>query len=173
MLALGDALALSVMKLRDFSADDFAMFHPAGQLGRKLIKVKEAMTFRRGENLPVASDALTVGQVMHAASAIKRRPGAVILVDAGGKLSGLFTDGDFRRLLTDGGGSALDKPIHGVMTRNPRRVSAEALASEAMAVMRQGRFDELPVVAGGDVPVGLIDVQDLVVLKMFDVADEA
>ena len=56
MLALGDALALSVMKLRDFTAADFAVFHPAGQLGRKLIKVGEAMTFRRGENLPVALD---------------------------------------------------------------------------------------------------------------------
>src|SRR5438445_447010 len=56
MLALGDALFLSVMKLRDFTAEDFALFHPAGNLGRRLIKVSEAMTFRLGENLPVASD---------------------------------------------------------------------------------------------------------------------
>src|SRR4051794_38833797 len=68
MLALGDALALCVMKLRKFTAEDFALFHPAGQLGRKLIKVGEAMTFRRGENLPVASDRLTVGQVLHEVS---------------------------------------------------------------------------------------------------------
>jgi arabinose-5-phosphate isomerase len=85
MLALGDALALSVMQKRRFTAEDFALFHPAGQLGRKLIKVKEAMTFRRGENLPVASDELTVGQVLHEVSTIKRRSGAVILMDAQGK----------------------------------------------------------------------------------------
>src|SRR2546421_10102976 len=65
MAALGDALFLSVMKSRKFTADDFALYHPAGQLGRKLIKVKEAMSFRRGENLPVASDQLNVGQVLH------------------------------------------------------------------------------------------------------------
>src|SRR5215213_8377360 len=86
MLALGDALALSVMKLRNFTSDDFAMFHPAGQLGRKLIKVGEAMTFKLGENLPVASERLTVGQVLHEVSRIKRRSGAVILTDGeGGK----------------------------------------------------------------------------------------
>src|SRR3954462_14882485 len=72
MMALGDALFLSVMKCRNFTADDFALYHPAGQLGRKLIKVKEAMGFRRGENLPVASDTLTVGQVLHEAASIKR-----------------------------------------------------------------------------------------------------
>ncbi|HTW95913.1 MAG TPA: KpsF/GutQ family sugar-phosphate isomerase [Tepidisphaeraceae bacterium] len=169
MLALGDALALSVMKLRNFTAEDFAVFHPAGQLGRRLIKVREAMTFRKDENLPVASDALTVRQIIHHASNIKRRPGAVILVDTQGKLSGLFTDADFRRLLTDNDGSALNRPISSVMTHNPRRISADALASEAMAIMRQTRFDELPVVDENDRPVGIIDVQDLVVLKMFDV----
>src|SRR5439155_24763797 len=70
MLALGDALALTVMKERNFTAEDFALFHPAGQLGRKMIKVGEAMTFRLGENLPVASDQLTVGQVLHNVSSI-------------------------------------------------------------------------------------------------------
>src|SRR5437763_5357013 len=98
MLALGDALALTVMKLRKFTAEDFAIFHPAGQLGRKLIKVREAMTFKLGENLPVASDQLTVGQVLHNVSSIKRRSGAVILTDGdGGKISGILTDGDLRR----------------------------------------------------------------------------
>src|SRR5947208_6015295 len=78
MLALGDALALSVMKLRKFTAEDFALFHPAGQLGRKLIKVGEAMTFRLGENLALASEKLSVGQVLHEVSTIKRRSGAVV-----------------------------------------------------------------------------------------------
>ena len=169
MLALGDALALSVMKLRNFTAEDFALFHPAGQLGRKLIKVGEAMTFRRGENLPVASDRLTVGQVLHEVSTIKRRSGAVILIGDDGKISGIFTDGDLRRLVTDDDGTGLKQPIANVMKRNPKRINADALASEAMAVMRQFRIDELPVVDEDDQPVGLIDVQDLVVLKMLDV----
>jgi len=169
MLALGDALALTVMKERAFSAEDFALFHPAGQLGRKLIKVKEAMTFRKGENLPVASDALTVGQVLHEVSSIKRRSGAVVLVNEAGKISGIFTDGDLRRLVTDDDGTGLKKPMKQVMHHCPKRIAEDALASEAMAVMRQFRIDELPVVDAQDRPVGLIDVQDLVVLKMLDV----
>jgi arabinose-5-phosphate isomerase len=169
LLALGDALCLTVMKLRDFTAEDFALFHPAGNLGRKLIKVGEAMTFRLGENLPVASDRLTVGEVLHAVSTIKRRSGAVILVNDAGRMSGLFSDGDLRRLITEDSGAALDRPVSGVMTRNPKRIAADALASEAMAVLKQHRIDELPVVDASDRPVGLIDVQDLVVLKMLDV----
>src|SRR6185295_19358865 len=106
---------------------------PAGQLGRKLIKVGEAMTFRRGENLPIASDKLTVGQVLHEVSAIKRRSGAVVLVDEDGKVSGIFTDGDLRRLVTDDDGTGLRKPVAQVMKRDPKRITSDALASDAMA----------------------------------------
>jgi arabinose-5-phosphate isomerase len=185
MLALGDALCLTVMKHRAFTADDFALYHPAGQLGRKLIKVREAMGFRTGENLPVASDRLTVGQVLHEVSTIKRRSGAVVLVDDQGRVSGIFSDGDLRRLLTDdaddaaagtsagGGGGAtgsvLRRPMRDVMTRNPKRIHGDKLASEAIAVMRPHRIDDLPVVDDDDKPIGLIDIQDLVVLKMLDV----
>ena len=168
MLALGDALALSVMKLRNFTADDFAIYHPAGQLGRKLLRVSEAMTFKKGENLPLAVDTLTVGQVLHEVSRIKRRSGAAVLFDeTSGKISGIFSDGDLRRLVLSGD-EALKTPVASVMTRNPKRVNADALAGEAMAVMKKYRVDELPVVDADDRPVGLIDVQDLVVLKMLD-----
>lgn len=172
MLALGDALALTVMKAREFTAESFAVFHPAGQLGRKLIKVGEAMTFKVGENLPIASERLTVGQVLHEVSSIKRRSGAVILVDDQGKMTGLFSDGDLRRLVTDDDGTALKQPVKNVMTKSPKRIGVDKLASEAMAIMRQHRIDELPVVDDQDRPVGLIDVQDLVVLKMLDVEPE-
>ncbi|MDB5333063.1 MAG: kdsD [Phycisphaerales bacterium] len=168
MTALGDALFLSVMKRREFTADEFALYHPAGQLGRKLIRVKEAMTFKRGENLPLASEGLTVGQVLHEVSRIKRRSGAVVLVDEAGKVSGIFSDGDLRRAITDDDGSALRRPVGEVMTRNPKRIGGEQLASEAMALMRQFRIDELPVVDENDRPIGIIDIQDLVVLRMFD-----
>jgi arabinose-5-phosphate isomerase len=173
MLALGDALFLSVMKLRKFTAEDFAIYHPGGQLGRKMIRVSEAMTFKLGENLPVASDRLTVGEVLRKVSKIKRRSGAVILIDEeGGKVSGIFSDGDLRRLITSDVG-ALMRPVVQVMTRDPKRVRADQLASEAMAVMKQWRIDELPVVDSEDRPVGLIDVQDLVVLKMLDVEEDS
>ena len=172
MLALCDALALTVMHLRRFTAEEFAVFHPAGQLGRKLIRVREAMTFKLGENLPVTSDRLTVSAVLHEVSQIKRRSGAVILVGDDGRMSGIFTDGDLRRLLTDDDGRGLARPMAEVMHRDPKRVAADALATEAMAVMRQHRIDELPVVDPDGRPVGLIDVQDLVVLRLFDVGPE-
>jgi len=175
MLALGDALVLSVMRLRDFTAADFAQFHPAGQLGRKLIRVREAMTFRRGENLPLAPDTHTVRQVLLEVSTIKRRCGAVVLVNDAGRIAGLFTDADLRRLITRGDDDAavLDRPVRDVMAHNPTRINGDALASEAMAIMKQKRYDELPVVDTEDRPIGLIDVQDLVILKMFDLDAES
>jgi len=173
MLALGDALALSIMHLRQFTAEDFARFHPAGQLGRKLIKVSEAMTFRKGINLPVASDRLTVGEVLRHVSTIKRRSGAVILTDAQDRISGIFTDGDLRRLVTAEPDTALRRPIADVMKSNPIRIAADRLASEAMNLLHQRRIDELPVVDDQDRPVGLIDVQDLVVLKILEVSPKA
>src|SRR5206468_3638540 len=112
-------------------AEEFALYHPGGQLGRKLIRVQEAMTFRVGENLPVASDRLTVGQVLHEVSRIKRRSGAVVLVDEAGKVSGIFSDGDLRRVITDHDSSALRQSMAGVMTRNPKRINGEQLASAA------------------------------------------
>ena len=173
MLALGDALALSIMHLRHFTAEDFARFHPAGQLGRKLIKVGEAMTFRKDVNLPVASDRLTVAEVLRLVSTIKRRSGAVILVDDQQRISGIFTDGDLRRLVTADPDTALRRPIATVMKPNPLRIAVDRLAGEAMNLLHQHRIDELPVVDEQDRPVGLIDVQDLVVLKMLDAAAEA
>jgi arabinose-5-phosphate isomerase len=172
MLAMGDAVCLSVMKLRKFTSDDFAIYHPAGNLGRKLIKVSEAMSFKMGENLPVASERLTVGEVLRQVSKIKRRSGAVILIDEGGRVSGIFSDGDLRRLITENDGAVLRRPVAEAMTRSPKCVRGEALASEAMAIMKHHRIDELPVVDAEGRPVGLIDGQDLVVLKMLDVEGE-
>ncbi len=182
MLALGDALALTVMKLRNFTAEEFAVYHPAGQLGRKLMRVREAMTFVRGHNLPLSADDRTLGQVLEERAKLGQRldereqrlrlPGAIVLVDpATEQLSGIFTDGDLRRLVANSPSGAVDlnRAIGEVMTRNPKRIAADALASEAIAMMRPLRIDELPVVDDAGHPVGLIDIQDLVVLRMFDV----
>ena len=127
------------------------------------------MTFRLAENLPLAGDELTVGQVLHEVSRIKRRSGAVVLVNREGKVSGIFSDGDLRRVITDNDGSALRQPIREVMTRNPKRIGGDQLASQAIALMREFRIDELPVVDDQDRPIGIIDIQDLVVLRMLDV----
>lgn len=172
MTALGDALFLSVMKERSFSAEDFALYHPAGQLGRRLLRVKEAMTFKLGDNLPLASDALTVGQVLHEVSRIKRRSGAVVLVNEQGKVSGIFSDGDLRRVITDNDGSALRQPIAQVMTRDPKRIGGDQLASEALALMRRHRIDELPVIDEQDHPIGIIDIQDLVMLRTLEESEK-
>lgn len=164
---VGDALVLGVMGLRNFGANDFALYHPAGSLGRKLMRVSQAMTFKVGDNLVALSDQLTVRAVLAGDRNPGRRAGAILLIDAQGKLSGIFTDGDLRRHLqnqTD----LLDLPIATVMTKNPKRIGPDALAAEAMALMNQHRIDELPVVDENGKPLGLIDVQDLVSLKIVE-----
>lgn len=167
MLALGDALALTVMTMRDFSPEDFAAFHPGGSLGRKLIKVEDAMWFTRGERLNVASDSLTLGEALvEAEQADIRRTGAMLLVDDQGRLSGIMTDADLRRvILAHRGQDVLSRPVKEVMTTDPTRVRGTSLASEALAIMNQRRFDELPVVDEEGKPLGVIDVQDLLGLK--------
>ncbi|MGC9453287.1 MAG: KpsF/GutQ family sugar-phosphate isomerase [Phycisphaerae bacterium] len=170
MLALGDALALSVMKMRSFTPEEFAAFHPAGSLGRRLLKVSEAMWFRRGEGLNVASDNLTLREALAEAERdVPRRSGAMLLVDADGRLSGILTDADLRRLLLSHSPEELfDRPVAELMTRNPKTVRADDLASEAVGVLNEYRVDELPVLDEDGRPVGIIDVQDLLALKTFN-----
>lgn len=160
MLALGDALALVVLKMHDFGPEDFALYHPGGTLGRKLLKVEDVM--RRGENLPLARQDQTVRQVLVSLTHIKRRSGAAVLVDADGRLTGIFVDADLRRLLTDGDSSVLDRSVADVMIRDPKRIAVGRLASEAMHIINQYHIDELPVVDDRGRAVGLIDVQDLI-----------
>lgn len=169
MLALGDALALTVMDMRRFSPEEFAAFHPAGALGRSLLRVEEAMTSKPGERLPVAEQGRSVRDVLTECEALKRRAGAVLLVDGEGILTGILTDGDFRRkVLADGDGTLLDRPIAEVMHRDPKRIGAGELASKALAIMNRYRIDELPVVDADGRPVGLLDVQDMVGLKALE-----
>jgi arabinose-5-phosphate isomerase len=165
MLALGDALALTVMRMRDFQPEDFAAFHPAGALGRRLLKVEDAMIFKRDERLPIVSEKTKLSAAL--AEAEKgRRTGAMLLVDEAGRLSGILTDADLRRALVRGRVEDLmEMPVSAVMTRNPKHIHLGELASEAVAVMNRNRFDELPVVDEQDRPVGLIDVQDLLGIK--------
>jgi len=169
MLAMGDALAMAVSQCRRFSADDFHKRHPGGQLGRQLMPIVDVLRFKAGDNLPLMDQSLTVGQVIKAAAdGTPRRAGAVLLVDEQGALAGIFTDGDLRRLLVGHGPAALDKPVRDVMTASPKCLPDNALVRDAVQLMRESRLDELPVVRADGTPVGLIDVQDLVALKVIE-----
>ncbi len=163
MLALGDALALTVLKMRQrdgkFTRDEFALYHPGGSLGRQLVMVETVM--RRGADLPMAPDRLTLRQALASLRRMRRRSGAVCLVDGRGKLTGIFTDADLRRLLEAGRTDALDRPIADVMTTGPKFVRAGDTAADALQIINRYFIEELPVVDGRGHLVGLIDVQDL------------
>jgi len=163
MLALGDALALTLLAMRQragrFDREAFALYHPGGSLGRQLVMVDTVM--RRGDDLPAARDGMTVRQVLASLKAMRRRSGAVCLVDGRRRLTGIFTDADLRRLLEEGRGEALDRPIAEVMTRDPKTVCLGDTAGEAIEIINRYFIEELPVVDEGGRLVGLVDVQDL------------
>jgi len=166
MLAVGDALALTVMKARNFQAEDYARYHPGGALGRKLVTVEQAALFSRGKALPQAPDNYTVRAALEKAeSHTELRHGCIMLVDSEGRLSGLLTDGDLRRGMKEKGIQIQNIPVREIMTHNPRVVKPDTLAGEAMAIFHKHRIDEIPVVDEAGKPVGLIDVQDVLALQ--------
>lgn len=162
MLAVGDALALTVLDRRGFTSEQFAEFHPAGALGRALIKVEEVM--RTGAANVAVSPADTVAEVIEAIGAVpssRGRAGAACVVDDGGKLVGLFTNGDLRKSLVEHGSGLLAMPVGEVMTANPTAIEVDGLAVDAARILEGPKWDELPVVDREGRLVGLIDVQDL------------
>lgn len=159
MLAMGDALALAVMEQRGFKSDDYARFHPGGALGRKLMRAGEVM--RPTAKTAIVAPEATVKQALFAIT--QRRSGAAFVVDGGGKLLGVFTDGDLRRQI-DRGAALADLPISGVMTSPGIRIDSGELAASAARVMREKQIDELPVVDADGVLLGHIDVQDLLAI---------
>ncbi len=159
MIALGDALAFTLMELRAFTAEDFAKFHPAGSLGRKLAGVEQFM--RSGAELRIASETETVRAVFARSKQKGRRTGAVMLTGTTGELVGLFTDSDLARLFESQIDGAFDRAISEVMTRKPLTVSKSAKMYEAMELLREKKFSELPVVDGEGKPVGMLDITDL------------
>jgi arabinose-5-phosphate isomerase len=160
MLAVGDALAFVLSRMRAFTREDFARFHPAGSLGRKLLKVEALM--RRGADLRLASANDTVREVFARVSRRGRRTGAVMLVDAAGRLCGLFTDSDLARLFEQRRDLALDRSIAEVMTPNPHTVLQGSRVLEAVDILCRHRISELPVVDSSGRPVGLLDITDVI-----------
>ena len=164
MLALGDALALVIQGGRNFGPEDFARYHPAGDLGRRLMRVEELM--RTGERNPQVSTGSTVLQAIETMTRTPGRPGATSIVDAEHRLVGFFTDGDLRRLLQQGRTDVRVLGIDDVMTRNPRTIKPATFALEALAYLHEHRVDQMPVVAEDRRLLGLLDVQDLLDLRL-------
>ncbi len=164
-LAMGDALALCAARRRNFTDADFAKRHPGGSLGGLMRPVVDALRFVVGSTLKTVRDDVTVAEACRLSETAERRPGAILLVDAQGVLTGLFTDGDLRRLV-ERDRTALDRPIRDVMTRKPGTLPQSALVRDAVAMVREHRRDEIPVVDSAGRPVGLLDVQDLIAQKL-------
>ena len=157
ILAVGDALALAVLTKRNFTKEEYALYHPAGTLAYKLMKVSDVM--RQGDDLVRVSPAAAVREVIAAMTRV--RAGAACVVDHDGRLVGIFTDGDLRRQL-EAHDDILDLAVDDVMTHGPRvRVAAGDLAADAARLLRENQFDEAPVIDADGRCVGILDIQDL------------
>jgi len=156
-LAMGDALAVALIKRKGFREADYAFFHPGGTLGKRLIlKVEDIM--RKDFENPIVEENALVKDVLVKITSV--RAGSASVVDKKGKLTGIFTDGDLRRHIEGAENIALRK-IKDVMTRSPKTITKEKLAVEALRILKENRIDEIPVVDKNNKPVGLVDVQDL------------
>lgn len=157
-LALGDALAITLLEKKGFTAKDFRVYHPGGKLGQQLMTVTEIM--HKGDNLPVASENISVTEAVKIIS--DKGFGCIGLVDGNGKLSGIITDGDIRRKLS---ADIMTKTAKDIMSLNPRTVGADTLVAEAMAIMNDlkntfRKITTLLVVDGEGKPVGLLHIHD-------------
>jgi arabinose-5-phosphate isomerase len=166
MIAVGDALAFVLTRLRDFTREDFARFHPAGSLGRKLVKVDAMM--RTGDDIRLASQDAPIREVFSQVRRRGRRTGAVMLVDDQGRLRGLFTDSDLARLFEQRRDHALDRPIREVMTPEPITVPLGTRVIDAVEILSRRKISELPVVDADGRPAGLVDITDLIGLVPAD-----
>lgn len=162
-LALGDSLAMVLLEERGLTRDDFAKFHPAGNLGRVLLlRVKEIM--RSGARLPIVTENASTQEAILAMT--KAKSGSIAIVHPGsGKLTGIFTDGDFRRSALTGG-DFLGKPVATFMTRGPKTIAEDALGVDALRLFEAHKIDDLIVLDTEGKPTGLIDGQDLPKLKI-------
>src|SRR4051812_2170411 len=162
-IALGDALAMVLLEARGLTRDDFARYHPAGNLGRVLLlRVKDIM--RTGDRLPSAADNVTTQDAILAMT--RAKSGSIALVEKKtGRLTGILTDGDFRRSALTGP-DFLQRPVATFMTRNPKVISENALGVDALRLFEAHKIDDLIVVNARGKPVGLIDGQDLPKFKI-------
>lgn len=160
-MAMGDAVAMALMTARGFTTEDYALYHPGGTLGRRVLwRVRDVM--HRGDDNPTLPLHATVLDAILKMSCAAVR-GAVSIVDAQGRLCGLFTDGDFRLLMQREADRnvVMSRLISEVMTRHPTTVGPDLLAAAAAKLMQDREFDNLPVVDEQGLAVGMVDIQDL------------
>lgn len=156
-LAMADALAVCLLELNGFKEKDFAFYHPGGILGKKLLlKVEDIM--RTGEANPIVREDKKISEVLFRIT--RARAGSATVVNKNGRLTGIFTDGDLRRHLEADPNLSVRR-VKEVMTKNPMTVGPEMLAAEAMRILKDKKIDEVPVVDKRHLPVGLLDVQDI------------
>jgi arabinose-5-phosphate isomerase len=160
--AVGDALAMTLLRAREFGTEEYALLHPGGKLGRSVQRVFEVM--RTGPANPVVRDTAKLSEAVAVMTRTPGRPGATNVVDRQGRLVGIFTDGDLRRLVEQGR-TDFTIAVREVMGRRPRCVSPETLVLTAAAQMREIKVDQLPVMDAEGRAVGLLDVQDLLAAR--------
>lgn len=161
--AVSDALAMTLVKHRQFTRNEYALFHPGGKLGRAVMRVRDVM--RSGEANPKVRDTAPLSEAVAVMTQTPGRPGATNVVDRSGRMVGIFTDGDLRRLVQQGH-TDFSVPVRQVMGRRPRFIGPDELVLAAAAVMRESMVDQLPVVDADGKPVGLLDVQDLLAARV-------
>jgi len=158
-LAMGDALAAALMKAREFQPEDFAMYHPGGSLGKKLLtKVKDIMSF---ENLPIVKETSSFKDVIHSITRGKLGLSLVMLDD---EIKGIITDGDLRRALEVTDKSRFELEAKDMMTSSPKSISQEEMAVNAEEFMLKNKINELVVVDGKKV-VGVVQLYDTGVIE--------
>ena len=162
-MAMGDALAMALVDARNFSIEEYAGNHPSGAIGRALVlKVSDIM--RTGEGFATVPPETTI---LDAALAMtKTKSGSAVIVDGEGRLSGIFTDGDFRRVVGEGRGETLGRPVSGYMTKRPSFVYDDQYAVELLKIFEKKHIDDLPVCDRSGRVVGLVDLQDLPKMKV-------
>jgi arabinose-5-phosphate isomerase len=157
MLALGDALAIAVSLRKGFRAEDFASLHPGGKLGKKLAFVRDLM--HSGDALPAVAAATPMSQVIYEMS--RKKLGVTTVLDAEGRLIGLISDGDLRRLLEGRGPNALTLSAGDAMNPNPHTIAAEELAARGLAIMEERRITSLVVTNTEQRAIGILHLHDL------------
>jgi arabinose-5-phosphate isomerase len=155
-LAIGDALALALSQRKGFGEEHFATLHPAGQLGKKLMRVEALM--HGGDHLPTVPATAAMADVIHEMSS--KRLGMTCVIDATGRLEGVVTDGDLRRHMTPGS-NLLERRAGDVMTKRPVTIGRQMLAVEALRVMEQRKITAVVVVSPTGVAEGVVHLHDL------------
>ncbi len=161
-MVMGDAMAIALFRMRGFSAEDFAQLHPGGSLGRRLLlRVSDIM--HTGDKIPTVPESTTVLNTLMVMS--RGRLGTAVVVDHDGRMAGIFTDGDLRRL-SERGGQFLDRPISDVMSSNPRTIRPEAILDEVLALCEKYKITVLVAVDRDGRPAGIVHLHDVLQSKL-------